>query len=412
MYTILEVLSKSKNNPRKWIPIDPDTSIISDLFKDQRETILTLHNSVSDQTEYMDLETIRNTHLYSTSTLSNFVLSTGSNPLVTYTKDPNLQTFTAKYADAFRAGYKVDVVSQEGLLEEVRRYERTWIRLQKEGLDYRLFEKHCLTLVNGFLHFNEVDSNGIYIREGAKSNKVSGFSTVGIISFKDVSELKQIPITDSIIKRQGDSTLDFRAVLDVGESLGNKTILLSIGGYLCLPGEGTFRLESDTSIVVDFNNYSLLNRFFESYKYLDYSGYRFDIPDTNDEQYIVNELHSEEFIRYLLTMPQSFIVILDNPDITFEEDHLRPSPMPGIYTSYKDPLYPVIVGQGMLANYWYFYQKPYWSLNTIDGLRHRRQYNTNVTRDLLSVDDSREPFNPVNWSRAYYLKMYTERIVN
>src|SRR5690606_30146268 len=120
-----------------------------------------------------------------------------------------------------------------------------------------------------------------------------------------------------------------------------------------------FTLESESRILIDFNNYSIPNRFFESNKYLDYSEFDLDTPSTNDGQYTMDELYSDKFVTSLLTMSQSFIVILDNPDIFIEKEHVRPSPMPGIYTSYVKPIYPLFIGQGMVANYWYTHQKPY-----------------------------------------------------
>lgn len=409
MYTLVSAIGKEKSDPRKWKQIDISNITLNDLFINFKTVLALLTDPYMDEPEVFDIEAIRVTHSGVNLTFNQFLIENDDSTLPTRAGSLDIKSVTAKYADAYRAGYSVNLISQTGVLDSQEpKEDKTWLILQKEGLDYDLFTKHCLTMVNGFFHLCEANSDGAFIKEGAVSNRICGQSTVGIVSFKGISELKQIPITLDMIKPQADNPLHFRAVIDVGEDVTNKTVLLVVGGYLVLPGTGVFSLESESRLLIDFNNYSIPNRFFESNNYLDYSSFVLDTPSTNSEQYILDELYGDEFIKSLLTMPQSFIVILDNPDVYFEQEHVRVSPMPGIYTSYVKPEYPLFVGQGMAANYWYTHQKPYWSINTIDGLRHRRQYNTTDTRSLVSLDESRDPGDPVNWSRAYYLKISSD----
>lgn len=411
MYTLVSAIGKEKNDSRRWKTANISDVTLHDLFLNYRKLLVLLQDEFMEEPEVFDLDSIRLTHSGLDVTFSQFLIDNGNNTLETTPGTLDFKTTYAKYADAYRAGYSVDLVSQTGVVDSTEpKDDKTWLILRKNGADYDLIGKHCLTIVNGFFHFSETNSSGLYIKDGAISSRICGHSTVGLLSFHGVSELRQIPITIDMIKQQADHPLHFRTVLDVGEDLSNKTVFLVIGGYLVLPGTRVFTLESETRILIDFNNYSIPNRFFESNKYLDYSSFELDTPMTNDSQYAMDELYSDEFVTSLLTMSQSFIVVLDNPDIFIEKEHVRPSPMPGIYTSYVPPIYPLFLGQGMAANYWYTYQKPYWSINTIDGLRHLRQYNTTKTRDLLSIDDSRVPGDPVHWSMAYYLKISADVI--
>lgn len=414
MYTLIKSFGRRKDNPRLWKEVDTSTIKLSQIFIDYKQFYLLIEDRYMEEPELFDLMSLKNDYFDSNMTIDDFLLINGNNRLTTVPNTLNSEIQYVKYADAIRAGFKIDIVSQlEGFGADSSIDDKTWLILRKEGLDYSLFEKHCLTFVNGFLHFSEVNNQGVYIKEGDKSRRVSGHNTVGILSFKDVSELKQIPITDTMVNKQGDNDLSFRTVIDVGEDISDKTILMSIGGYLITPSSNIFSLESKDKLIINFNRYDILNRFFESREFIDFSSFGLDTPDTNDEQYINNELHSDQFITALLTSPQSFIVLLDNPDISFTYTAVRPSLMPGIYTSLHEPIYPLIVGNGMLGNYWYTYQRPYWSLNTLVGLYHKRQYNTTKVSDVLSMDDSRVPGDPVKWSKANYLMIstgYIERL--
>lgn len=220
-----------------------------------------------------------------------------------------------------------------------------------------------------------------------------------------LSELKLIPINSTMIKQY--STLDYKdyVLLKLEEDITNKTVLLSIGGYLILPDSKIFYRHSKDNLVIDFKNYAIENRFFESKEYIDYSGFNLDTPSTNSDQYIIGELRSNDFIANLLMMSQSFVILLYNTDIFYEIEAVRPSLMPGVYTSYIKPEYPLILGEGKIGDYWYTEQRPWWSLNVVDGLENNRIYHTNDLDTLLSIDGSNVPYDPVNWSRASYMKM-------
>lgn len=413
MYNLVSAIAKTKNNPRKWISVDIANMLLFDIFDQHKIVKVLLSDQFMVNPEIFDLDYLKTIAVDMSLTFDEFLISNADTNLPTVPGTLDIVTNTVKYSDAFRAGYTVNTATQFNSHDTPGpKEDRRWLVLQKEDADYTSMSEHCLSIVNGFYHFSEASSQGHFIKDGAVSNRICGHNTVGLISFDGVSRLTQIPITEDMIHKQGDNPLYFRTILDVGQDISNKTVLLSIGGYLVLPSTRVFWAESGSKLTIDFNNYSLLNRFFESSKYLDFTDYPFDFPTTNGEQYINDEIHSDAFITYLMTMSQSFIIVLDNPDINFDKEAIRVSPMPGIYTSYIPPIYPLVIGQGMMANYWYTSQKPYWSINTIDGLRHRRQYNTTLTNDLLSLDDSRNPSNPVNWSMASYLMITTDVFVN
>lgn len=411
MYTLISSIVKEKKN-KKWVSMDLSSTPVKDILSTYYKVKLLVQDEVMVEPEVMDIDQLRLEFSDYSDTLPNLFIEIGNRALVTTTGSLDFSTKSAKYADAVRAGFKLYPVTASGQPDEVSHKEdRTWLLLKKNNFDYELFQNHCLLTINGFFHFTETNNQGIYVKDAMKSNYHCGENTCGIISFKDVCTLKTKLITEEMIKTFDGLNLSDKLIIDIGEDVSNKTIMISIGGYLVKPNSRVFSRVSENSILIDFKNYSLYNRFFESRQYLDYSGYEFDIPESNKQQYFTDELYSDEFIKFLLMMSQSFIVILDDPDIYFEEHNVRKSRMPGIYTSYVKPVYPMFVGQGMFANYWYTKQKPYWSLNVIDGFRHRRNFNTTKTKILDSIDDKRIPGNPINWSRGYYLKICKDDLV-
>ena len=93
--------------------------------------------------------------------------------------------------------------------------------------------RYCLISVNGLLHKADGSVNGLYVRDGAKSSRIANKTNVGIISFKDVGEFDIIPINRNMIKQPSETLrLKEKIYLDLNTDLSNKTVLLSLGGYL------------------------------------------------------------------------------------------------------------------------------------------------------------------------------------
>lgn len=408
MYSLISAKSK-KTNTKQWEDIDISNINVVDLFLDYLKVLVLVNVPGSTEPEVMDLDQLKGEFGGYPDTLSQLFIDIDDKALITSAGTLDIEKKYVKYADAFRAGYKIIPVTQTGSDDIILpKEDKTWLKLTKEDLDYGLFQDHALTLVNGFLHFSETSNQGIFIKDGMKSNFICQASTCGIMSFKDIGTISTKLITLDMIKELGSLPLYKKTIIDVDEDLTDKTVLLSIGGYLVLPNTRVFRSHSESTLLIDFNNYSLINRYFESSKYLDFS--EFDLTEfaTNDNQVNVDEILNDDYIKNLLTMSQSFIIIVDNKDVVFNTEFIRKNRLPHSYTSYEVPLYPILTGEGMFANYWYKRDKPYWSIQTIDGFLHNRNYNTNKPKTQGGVDDKRVSFNPVNYSRACYIKIATE----
>lgn len=405
MYSLISALVRTKNN-KKWQVVDLTNLSVSLIFSSFREILLLVNVPGVTEPETLNMDQLRLEFTNYSGTISDLFNNIGNRALVTTPGTLDIDIKTVKYADAVRAGYKIHPVTQSGHEDsQLPKEDKTWLKLTKNNFDYQLFQDYCLTAVNGFFHFSETNNEGVYIKDGMKSNLYCHENTCGILSFKDIGKIQTKLITNDMIYQEADKPLYIKTILDIGEDITNKTVLLSIGGYLILPDSKVFSIFNETSLLIDFINYSIPNRFYESRQYLDYTSFELDYPATNAYQVNVDELYSDDFIIKLLTMSQSFIILIDNPDVYFEKHNIRKGRMPGCYTSYLKPNLPLFIGQGMFSNYWYKYQKPFWSLNVIDGFRHYRNYNTTKTKALGGIDDKRIPANPVTWSRAYYLKI-------
>lgn len=409
MYVLIKAIAK-KSFFSAWTPIDLTTVLLADALNDYNHVLALVQLPDVTDTEVLDLESLRQNYTNYPGTLVNLFTDIGNLALTTTAGTLDYTNHYLKYADAVRAGFKITPISQTGASDaSIAKEDKTWIKLNKDNFDYSIFNQYALTTVNGFLHFSETSEQGVYIKEGMLSNQICQANTCGLLSFMDVGKIQCLPITEEMIFDFNGLDLFNKAILKIGEDLTNKMVLLSIGGYLVLPHDQVFRNYNTDSLIIDFANYPIINHHIESYQFLDYSRFNLEKYDINDKAVNVEELLSDTYIRNLLTMSQSFVILLEVDNLVIEQDHIRKAKMPGVYVSYETPLYPLIIGEGMFANYWYTYQKPYWSLNVDDGRKHYWSFNTTQTKALKGIDDQQVAGDPVTFSRSNYLKFYTQK---
>lgn len=412
MYTLVSSIAKPITGQKKWGPVDIGTMPMRQIYSNYREVLATLSNPFLVQEVCLDLKDIRSQYGGLDITFNQLLIDIGDTALPTSIRLPEITTQYAKYADAFHAGYKVKAVhpsiSQD---TDLPAKDKPWLLLSRNETNYQDLANNCVALVNGFVHRIESSPQGAYVVDGMKSQWMSGNNQIGLISFRELGTIKAIPITDDMVyANDGSGSLKTRCYINVKEDFSTKSVLLVIGGYLHVLDSQTFFRVGTNSLAVDFENYPLYNRFFESNKYLDFSDFPLDRTDQNDQEVSTEQLQGDACIRKLMTMSQSFIILLDNQNLYVDRDYVLKSRVPGRFISYYRPDFPLITGNGMLANYWYTHEDGQYSLAVKDNLWHHRTYYSVDPDNVTNIDDARIPNNPVNYSRGAFLKICADSV--
>lgn len=420
MYSLVSAIGKPLGAQHKWIAVDITSLSMQALYTTYRSVYVTLSNPFLTDVVSLDLSLIQVDYEDSALTFPQVLTSLGDQSLPTQVKVGAVTTHYANYRDAIQAQYHIQPVNPDTSFDATQvSDDKTWLHMTRTdahgvAIDYKLFFDHCLVSVNGFYHFVDYDSSGIYVLDGMKSVGVCNQANAGILSFLDIGTIQCLPITEAMLYKQ-DDTVGFkdRVFVDTGIDLSNKSVIVSIGGYLNLIDGNQFFRTGTNQLGIDMANYGLLNRFYESRQYLDYSDFPLSTTDLNDTQFAISELYSDAFITKLMTMSQSFVVIIDNPDIYAELEAIRKQSMPGAFISYENPVYPVLVGQGMVAEYWSEGEElGQWLLECTDNRWQRRVYNTTDPKVQHSVSDSRIPSMPIIYSRGAFLKVSYDSVKN
>lgn len=401
MYTVIKAIVITKEFGSRWQEVNLATTPVVDIFANYRKVYLTLTAAFLTDPIFVDMESFIVKYGQFSGTLADLFTDNGNESLVTLPSIPELETKRAYFADAFYSGYKVQLSEQAPFDSSIA----LDLKISRPNTDIIELHEHCLFTVNGFFHLTERDSQFLYVKNGGNSKIRSGQNQVGIWSWFNVGKLTHIPINEDMLFKQHDtSTFSDRVYIKVDEDTTNKTVLLFAGGYFIKPDKEIFFPIGNNIYCFNIGRTPFLRRYFESSDYLDLSSLDLDKNSNNETLVSLEQLYSDEVIRKYMTLPQSFITIVDKADVYFENHHIRNSPMPGMYTSFTEPVYPMIVGAGRVAEYWKTMEDGQWSINVHDGYRQNKAFETALDSDLTIVGQSNQSTRPAFNSQAYLLE--------
>ena len=405
MYTLVTAYGLAVSKDSQWGTADLSTLTMQQIFNLYRKLFLQLNSNLLAQDIVVDFEIFRTEHSASTELLADMLQGLSNSALQTV---PALPSYTAKRAtfnDMFRAGYKVQA-TRPGLAPDSTSpiYERTELRITRNQTDMQRFHDHCLVTINGFFHQMETDGKYCYVPHGNKSAILSKDSQMGFVNFENIGKVKTVQITEQMIyKQNADSFLSKRVFIKMPEDTTGKTVLLVVGGYLYLPDGQTFTKAGETTYCVDFNHVPLLERYFESANYLDMGALNLEKNIKFPNQIKISDFLSDAKFTKYLTLPQSFFVIIDTPEITYERHFLRKNSFVGRYISPTEPKSTLMTGLGKVSEYWKEYGDNQWVLNV--GQAYDMEYvaHTVLPGDISYMTDNTVPAHRYYLSQAYML---------
>lgn len=407
MYTLVSAIGKLKAVGSRWTDVEISEISLHEIYRDYEEIYAVLSNPFYSSNRTLILSSIKNSGISSVLTLPEYLQTIDDLSLPVVTELYEVSTKWAYYNDAFRSRYKIVPAPASGHVDSsIPLSERDWLALTRPNTDYNLFFKSCLVSVNGLIHRTDTDGDRVYVVDGMKSCRLSGQNQMGITNFLQLGELEFFQITEEMIHRRYlDEPLRERVYIDIGVSKPNKYPMLVLGGYLYILDERSFFQISDTVYAFNIKNVPWKERFFESQKLIDLSGLDFEDIQHNEYQIVDSELYSDDNIKKMFTLSQSFLVFIDNTDIFVEKETLRSTTLPNIYTSFTEPKYPLTMGYGKLGDYWRTKEDGQWSLTVQDNLKWNYVFNTTPEEGLVSYDNSASPFDPLEKSRCQFIKI-------
>jgi hypothetical protein len=411
MYTLVSAIGVTYGASARWASIDISDIPMNTLYATYKRVIATLTNPYVSGEVGLDLNQIQEQTQGLTLTFNEFLASIGNAVLPTIATIPQIDTVYALYTDAFKAGYTVEPIApNQSLTSPATPADKTNLYLKNPNIAMMKFYQSCMVTINGFYHFIDCDGNAAYVRDGDVSRQKSGYAQCGILCFNDLGTIEYLDLNADMVYNQqtdaGPVPLMYRTYIDIGIDIGNKIPILVLGGYMHILDDKTFRRVGTTSFMIDMQNYPMLNRYYESVPYLDFSSLNLPSTRLNAEQVGVTDLLSDATIKAYIGMSQSFMVLLDANDLFVDRQWVRTTPFPGKYLTGFTPNYPLVTGYGRMCEYWTVTEDTLYtqySLTIADGIKWNYVFNTTANQNQeTSVGSNLDPTNPGVLSPAFF----------
>lgn len=387
-----------------WEEVDISAMDINAIFNKYRRVYLILTNSFITGDVFLDLESVRNRIgiYFGTLILTDWLASLGNESLPTTNTLPSLIEKPVLFSDVWRAGYSIRKVDRKRSPDaEIPDGEKNDLLISKSTVDFREWWRFCLVTVNGFFHRVGGSQEGLYVVDGGRTGRLGNNNCVGMYSFKEVGAIETIPILPSMIfKTRPDQLMSNFVNIKLPRPIPNKTVLLVLGGYLHVL-DSAYRMISEQSLRIDFNNLSFPERIYDSIKTLNLDPLALEVSPKNSKQFSVSDLYSEKTILAYLTLPQSFIVVVDTPYMYARKHSVEKTELPGRFIA-SIPFKPLPLISRLGRAFDYIPQEEYGRFILATENAEDPSYNFNTThwRDENSIDPTQESAKPWRFARA------------
>jgi len=409
MYTYVKSLVLARKVAAQWEEAQLGDTPVVDIFQQFSEIIHVVTNPLYPDEVYVDFTELKQSYANVTDTLLDWFVSIDDMALPLLPELPTSNVRYIQYMDANQAGYVAKLAKiGSSYPEQYPRNELPDIALTRLQSTTDVTEIHtkALVTVNGFLHITNTDATNLFVKDAAKSSRVAQEVCLGLISFANLATIEKMVITDAMIFPEvAGRPLYERADIKLNSLIGNKTILLSIGGYLFLPEEGVCWQTGDDTISICLERTPFIDRFYESKRYINMDSLELTPDQDNPDAVSLDELKSDVVLRKYLTLSQSFIILVDTPNLFHRKLYIERMAVPSVFTTQQEPTYPLITGYGKMSEYWKRYEDGYWAMNVTDGHMNNHLLDYRSQLDIDVINAQRFPNRTYTRSKGYLLEI-------
>ena len=398
MYSYVDSYSLSRTVGSVWQKNDLSQTPLVTLFTTYQKVYLVLKESVTNTDVCVELIQYRNTYGLSTLTLSQWLSDVVKNTTLKTQPLPALDTpKRVKYIDAFAAGYHISH-ALVGVEDVTGRLVSDLVDLKMvrkpafPTTDMRLIDDYCLVTCSGYIHWTQSSIESTYIYQAGKtlSRSTTPHGVIGVVSFMDIGKLTKIKlnINDIVVEETTEPRLKLRFTTKVSSE--NKSPLFCLFGHLIFPDETAFWRVSDYEYVLDLSKLDLLEKFIQAKNHLDFTDLALTTLDTNADAVDLSELYDPVRLKKLLTHINSFLVLVDHPNVCTQCIGIRQYNTPGIFETHTPLTSVLMVSSGRIAEYWSTQEGGVWSHTVLDSYLRNFVFSKtpyrpkqNVTGDMI-----------------------------
>lgn len=413
MYVLTKAYVKRDRRAGRWLEEDISSTIITVLSVTHGDVWMYITYPGLTEPKALRFSDVANwvTSANATQTVTQWLTSLGNRTLPFADTPPDFNIRYVRYAKAVHAGYRYDSIPRSG------QYPSNLSESLKEDLVLTHPENspeevvdYCLISVNGLYHRAQATNNGVHVFGANRSLRLANDNQIGIHSFRQIGMIQTIPISESMIGPQLPGApfqdgvyLNVPANVDIS----NKTVLVVIGGYLQVLGN-TYTRISDRAYRIQMYRLSLPERYYDSRSRIDMSSLEIPQYPSNDALIEPNDLLSDTAIMKLLTLEQSFLVVVDTPSLFQDLIPMEQTRLPGRWIDRNFDQEPIMGPYGRMVEYHATKEDGLVLIHGTRAIRNEYDFRLRPWRDQPTLDDGRYPSLPFKDAVVYKRIIGTE----
>lgn len=356
MYYLVTAVLKERNTNKPWSEVDLNDVTVSDFLNNYISGYVVLTNNSLPGEHIVDYSTFLSGNLPYPIIDVKFPqwLALINNRVLPTIQEPDFAYGEAWCSDAIKAGWAIERMHPVAASNDnYTQADLTDGLLVKPSVSMDAFGDYILVTQNGLLHYSYPTDRGIKVKDLTASFYSSNKQHVGVMSFTDIGKVTQVPITKSNLIPVDPTDNSMREFyVDTGLDLTNKTVWISIGGYLHTDINEVFASNPSKGLVgVDIKKVDIPRRIAHSSQLIDLSSLGIFKPDWSPTLFNLDELKSQVVMQRYLTLSQSFIIIIDAQNIAIEKEELEYTGVVGVYKCPRRRSYAVFNQYGLFQYY-------------------------------------------------------------
>ena len=406
-YHYVQAIVKTKDRGVRWQRVDIQDMTIEWIVERYRQAQIQLSHPAQEFNGYITLEGLIEQNPHPDVTFNQWLASLGEQSLPIIKGTPEIDIKTVDQRDVWHDGFDVQPI-RIGTHPDIEftKDKLPDLLLTKEGIDYHQLYRYSLVSVNGWIHRTGFSESGLHVKEGAKTGTRMNETQIAITTFDGVGELDIIDLKEDMLYRPKEQVRHYRfAHLDLGVDTDNKSVILVLGGYPHVLDD-TYIEIGNGLIQIDFNNYPMIQRYYDAKDAMDLSSLPYNRITNNDDQRNVSDLlESEEWIKAYLNLAHSFAVIVDTPHLYAIKHKLQDTQLPGKFIAHQLPHWPLKSLRGRWLPYVAQQQDGQYLISCQNNLLANYQFESTGYRELQSVTNQKVPYRPYIRDHAFLLEI-------
>ena len=398
MYQLQASLCLGRTIGAQWQTPDLQDVFMYSVLTEFKNIFLTVTHPAAADPLYVDLNELRVEVSSFPGTVSEWLVAVSGRTLPTVDSLPNGQIRYAKYANAIQANYRFSfALAGFNYPDSASSASFPDLKMTRPVIStpMRKMDTHCLVTVNGYIHETTSNDTETFIMNGGTSARMTADTHVGIWSFLDIAALTKVRINPSrIYPFEPNGTMYEKLRFTIDEDLTGKSVILVLGGYASFPNKSFFYQVGEKSFAVDLKLMDYENRVIHSRNQIDLSSLELNEIDNAPHHIDLAQLRSDDVIKKYFDISQSFLVIVDTPQLFINKIPLIRAAFPGQYLYHENPVYPLEGTFGKIFEYWKRQEGVKWSLGTRDAYYKKFMFQEGPMKAPFHASDALDATHP------------------